>query len=65
MGVRVRGSTSAIFSGSSRSNAAAKITRVDERKTVAAQPKNHMLIASRTANCRIGTSVRNIASSAG
>src|SRR5262245_5065040 len=64
-GVRVRGSTCAAASGSSRSNAAAKITRVEERNTVPAQPKNHMLIARITTNCRIGLEVRNIASIAG
>src|SRR5690242_5280535 len=50
IGVRVRGSMLAIRSGSSRSKAAAKITRVEDRNTVPAQPKNHMLIASRTTN---------------
>src|SRR5690242_6032239 len=65
IGVRVRGSIWAAASGSRRSNAAAKITRVEERNTVPAQPKNHMLIASNTTNCRIGLVVRNIASIAG
>src|SRR3989304_7618049 len=65
MGVRVRGSIVATASGKSRSNAAAKITRVEERNTVPAQPKNHMLIASRTTNCRNGFVVTNIPSMAG
>ena len=36
-------------SGSARSNAAAKITRVDDRNTVPTQPKNH---SERTATRR-------------
>src|SRR5262245_1722683 len=65
IGVRVRGSTVATASGSSRSKAAAKITRVEDRKIVPAQPKNHMLIARTTTNWRIGLDVKNIASIAG
>ncbi len=38
--------TSATFSGSTRSNAAAKITRVDERNSVPAQPRNQAPNAS-------------------
>ena len=34
-------STLATDSGSTRSNAAAKITRVEDRNTVPTQPKNH------------------------
>ena len=33
--------TSATFSGRIRSNAAAKITRVDDRNSVPAHPRNH------------------------
>ena len=38
--------TSATFSGSTRSNAAAKITRVDDRNSVPAHPRNHAPNAS-------------------
>jgi hypothetical protein len=65
MGVRVRGWTEATASGSTRSKAAAKMTRVEERKTVPAQPKNHMLIARMTISCRMRLLVMNIVSSAG
>jgi len=36
--------TSAARSGSTRSKAAAKMTRVEDRKSVPTQPKNHRLI---------------------
>ena len=49
-GVPVRGFNSAAFSGSRRSNAAAKITREEERKTVPAQPNHHKLINTITTN---------------
>ena len=51
MGVRVRSSTEATTSGSRRSKAAAKITRVDDKNIVPAQPKNHMLIATMISSC--------------
>src|SRR3712207_3022714 len=65
IGVRVRGSTVATTSGSRRSKAAAKITRVEEKNIVPAQPKNHMLIANSTTTCRIGFVVMKTASRAG
>src|SRR3972149_10085359 len=52
IGGGVRGPPAAARSGRMRSNAAAKMTRVEERNTVPAQPKNHMLIASITTNWR-------------
>src|SRR3989304_9009403 len=42
--------TSATFSGSRRSNAAAKITRVEERNTVPLQPNHQRLINAMTMN---------------
>src|SRR5215207_8110567 len=39
---------SAAFSGSKRSNAAAKITRVEERNKVPAHPNHHVLINNKT-----------------
>ena len=46
-GALVLGSTSATASGSILSKAAEKITLVDDRKIVPAQPKNQRLIATR------------------
>ena len=65
IGARVRGSSEATRSGRIRSNAAAKITRVEDRNTVPAQPKNQKLIANKTMNCRIGLEVKNMANMAG
>jgi hypothetical protein len=50
MGVRVRGSTAATFSGSRRSKAAAKMTRVELRNTVPDHPNHHKLMARMTMN---------------
>ena len=38
----------AAHAGSTRSNAAAKMTRVDERNRVPAQPKNHIPMTARS-----------------
>src|SRR3990170_2906234 len=64
-GVPVRSSNFATDSGSRRSNAAAKMTRVEERKTVAHQPNHHKLISAITRNCTNLFVVRNAASIAG
>src|SRR5512139_2725415 len=65
IGVRVRGSTSATFSGSNRSKAAAKMTRVELRNTVPAHPNHQALMASTTINWMMRLGVRKVASSAG
>jgi hypothetical protein len=65
MGVRVRGSTSATFSGNNRSKAAAKMTRVELRKTVPDQPNHQALMARMTMNWMIRLGVMNTASRAG
>src|SRR5512137_1843542 len=65
IGVRVRGSTSATFSGSSRSKAAAKMTRVELKNTVPDQPNHHALIARITMNCITWFGVMKTASNAG
>ncbi len=65
MGEPKRGWTSATHSGSSRSKAAAKMTRVEERNTVPDQPKNHRLISNRTMNWMMGLLVRKAANRAG
>src|SRR5512145_1942351 len=64
-GVPVRSSTSATFSGSKRSKAAAKITRVEERNTVPHQPNHHRLINPTTRNWINLLDVRNAANNAG
>ena len=64
-GVPVRGSTSATFSGSRRSNAAAKMTRVELRNTVPDQPNHHALMARTTINCTRRLETRKDARSAG
>src|SRR5690349_14656644 len=53
--------TLATDSGSTRSNAAAKITRVEDRNTVPTQPKNHSDSTATSTNCR--TFGRNAAAS--
>src|SRR3972149_4963543 len=50
-GVLVRVSIFDTHSGSIRSRAAAKITRVEDRKTVPDQPKHQKLTAATTRNC--------------
>jgi hypothetical protein len=50
IGVRVRGSTAETHSGSMRSKAAAKITRVELKKTVPDQPNHHKLISKMMMN---------------
>src|ERR1051326_8963542 len=57
--------TSAALSGNRRSNAAAKITRVDERNNVPAQPNHQVLINNKTTICTRRLFVRNTASIAG
>src|SRR4029078_1627872 len=46
--------TLATDSGSTRSNAAAKITRVEDRNTVPTQPKNHSESTATRRNCSTG-----------
>src|SRR5690349_22606531 len=46
--------TLATPSGSTRSNAAAKITRVEDRNTVPTQPKNHRESTATSRNCSTG-----------
>ncbi len=50
MGVRVRGSILDTHSGSMRSKAAAKMTRVELKKTVPDQPNHQKLTARTTRN---------------
>src|SRR5262245_15411882 len=57
--------TLATGSGSTRSNAVAKITRVDDRKTVPTQPKNHSDMIVMKRNCRTGLPKNAAASRAG
>src|ERR671929_551139 len=57
--------TLATDSGSTRSNAAAKITRVDDRKTVPTQPKNHSDSTPTSRNCSTGEPRNDAASSPG
>src|SRR4051794_4087958 len=47
-------STFATLSGSTRSNAAAKITRVEDRNTVPTHPKNHIERTAISRNCNTG-----------
>ena len=51
-GTCVRSSTLAAHSGRIRSNAAAKITRVELRNTLPAQPKNHSERSRSSTTCR-------------
>ena len=64
-GVRVRDSIFDTHSGSMRSKAAAKITRVDERNTVPDQPIHQKLTARTTRNCRKRLPVRKVANCTG
>src|SRR5919202_78736 len=54
--------TFAAHSGSTRSNAVAKITRVEDRNTEPTQPKNHSDSSVMRTNCRIGLPTRKAAS---
>ena len=65
IGARVRESILDTHSGSIRSRAAAKITRVEERKTVPDQPNHHRLIRKMTRNCTSGLRIMKAANSAG
>src|SRR5215216_2932171 len=57
--------TLATFSGSTRSNAAAKMTRVEDRKTVPTQPKNHSDSTPTRRNCSTGLPKNDAASRPG
>src|SRR5919108_2135361 len=57
--------TLAAPSGSTRSNAAAKTTRVDDRKTVPTQPKNHSESTATSRNCSTGLPKKDAASKPG
>src|SRR5262245_31297234 len=57
--------TLATFSGSTRSNAAAKITRVEDRNTVPTQPKNHSESTATRMNCSTGLPKNDAASRPG
>jgi hypothetical protein len=57
--------TAAAHSGSTRSKALAKMTRVLDRKTVPHHPQNHRLSESTSQSCRMGFVVRKAASKPG
>src|SRR3954451_20348507 len=57
--------TLATDSGRTRSNAAAKITRVEDRNTVPTQPKNHSDSTATSRNCNTGEPRNDAASSPG
>src|SRR5690349_15240605 len=57
--------TFATLSGSTRSKAAAKITRVDDRKTVPTHPKNHSESTATRMNCSTGLPKNDAASRPG
>src|SRR5256885_10337825 len=59
------GVTAAAHSGSTRSKAPAKMTRVLDRKTVPHHPQNHRHSESTSHNCRTGFVVRKAASRPG
>ena len=65
MGVLVRGSILETHSGSMRSMAAAKMTRVELRKSVPDQPNHHRLIRSTMMNMSAGLLTRKAAKRAG
>src|SRR3954453_12661220 len=57
--------TVATDSGSTRSNAAAKITRVEDKNTVPTQPKNHSDSIATSRNCNTGEPRNDAASNPG
>jgi len=65
VGTWLRGDTWAAHSGRTRSNAAAKMTRVEERKTVPDHPQNHKLINPSTMTWKMRLSTNQPASNAG
>ena len=65
IGVRVFGSILETHSGSMRSSAAAKITRVEDRKTVPDQPNHHIPTRKIMISCRARLPVRKEANCTG
>ena len=64
-GTARRSETRAAASGRTRSNAAAKIIRVDDRNSVPDQPRNHAPKTTTIAIWKIRLSIRNEANSGG